>query len=117
MSLQTGPGCQWGGGSGRTLTNLAAKPAYAGNSVINIDCNNCVAGTLVKVTQQLNYADALVYSAEGGGQLQAAECPGMCLSATSSTPHKAPCKEGEWGTPGQVVLVSCSDPAAGGWSI
>ena len=106
-----------GAAGGSTLTNLAPAPPYAGNSALNIDCNDCSAGTLVKVTQRLDYADAVAFSAAGGGTLQAVECPGMCLSgAASAPPPRSPCKAGEWTAPQQVVLVPCSDASAGGWT-
>ena len=102
-------------GAGATLTNLA--PAYLGNSVINIDCNNCAPGTLAKVTTRLGYADALVYDAQAG-VMRVPQCPGMCLSgAPGAPPQTPPCKGGEYTAPQQVVLASCTDAAAGGWSV
>jgi hypothetical protein len=104
-------------GGGRTLQSLAQESAGA---VINVDClaaalaAGCEAGTLVKLTSRGEYAAALSVS---GGTLQAAGCPGMCLSGTTSVARLAPCKEGEWAAPQQVVLVPCTDASALGWTV
>lgn len=104
-----------GGGKGVTLTNTL--PAYAG-SVINVDCNSCTPGTLVKVIDRGSYANALTWSSSGGGVMQVDLCPGMCLSGTTTIPRNTPCKAGEWyQSSTQVVLVKCSDPDASGWTV
>jgi hypothetical protein len=102
------------GGGQKTLSNSDAQnPAYAG-SVLNIDCNSCAAGTLVKVSNEEKYASSIALSA--GGQLQAPLCPGMCLSGTSQLARKVPCKAGEFYENNQVILVPCSSADADGWS-
>jgi hypothetical protein len=53
-----------------------------------------------------------------GGVLQAVECPGLCLTGAPGAPAQhAPCKAGEWTAPQQVVLVSCTDASAAGWTL
>ena len=94
-----------------TLSNAA--PDYVG-SVLNIDCNKCDAGTLVKVTSKQSYAIAVVAA---NNQLQATQCPGMCLSGTSSLPRQTPCKAGEYFASNQIILVPCSSADADGWTM
>ena len=100
-------------GSAVTLTNTA--PNYAG-SVANIDCNACEAGTLAKITNRADYANALHYDS-ARGTIEVGVCPGLCLSGTSAVPQRQPCKGGEWTSPQQIVLVQCTDPSAEGWTI
>ena len=97
---------------GRTLQNAA--PGRGAGAVVNIDCDDCAVGTLAKISSRADYAQPL---AMNGGTLQAASCPGMCLSGTTSAARREPCKGGEWSAPAQVVLVPCSDASAQGWTV
>jgi len=102
-------------GGGSTLSSLA--PGYVGNSVLNVDCNACAAGTRAKVTTRSDYANAVLLDAARGTLAVPTTCPGMCLSGTTSAPRTPPCKDGEWVVPTQLALVECSDAAAAGWAI
>jgi hypothetical protein len=60
------------GGGQITLSNSDAQnPAYAG-SALNVDCNSCAAGTLVKVSNEEHYASSVTLSS---GQLQSDALP------------------------------------------
>ena len=98
-------------GGEATLSN--DSPAYVG-SVLNIDCNACTSGTLVKVSNNEGYASGIVYSQ---GQLQSSHCPGMCLSGVSLAQRNTPCKAGEFFENSQVILVPCTSPDANGWTV
>jgi len=95
-----------------TLSNDATA-GYAG-SVLNVDCSNCSPGTLVKVTSNPGYASGISLSHDGHFLID--QCPGMCLSGTSSIARNPPCKGGEFFLENQVILVPCTSPDAGGWS-
>jgi hypothetical protein len=99
---------------GSTLSNLA--PGYDGTS-LNVDCDSCADGTIVKITNAAKYATAVAFSASGSGTLQFPQCPGKCLSGTTAEQRLKTCGPGtEWTVPQQLAVVDCSDASAGGWT-
>ena len=88
--------------SGSSISNVAG-------GALNIDCNRCEAGRLVKIfgagASPLSLVD---------GQLQASDCPGMCLSTGVAIP---PCGGG--GEPYQATqaqLAPCGAAGTMGWT-
>jgi len=102
----------------------AASAAWPG-AALNVDCDACDEGTVVKLlgraaggarggaraTGELNYTSA------GGGQLQVVGCAGMCLSGGGAGARRPCGAAAEPWAPAQLHLVPCGAPAAAGWSV
>jgi hypothetical protein len=96
----------WVENEGGTITNNAQTDA-----VINVDCNNCIDGTVLKALGQSSSASSIVFNSSSK---QLVYSCGKCLNA-GQTPPVPPCKSGEFYVSNQIQLQECASSNTVGW--
>jgi hypothetical protein len=105
----------WEEQSGGTIASVA----FPGNC-INLDCNDCTAGTVAKIGSCATMPSLVAYTSGSGPGLLQYTCPaagstGMCLNNGATTPTP-PCKAGEFYRADQTQLQECTAADAQGWT-
>jgi hypothetical protein len=109
MGSCASPSSEWSV-EGEAWTNAASSD----DASLNIDCNACTPGTVVKL---FGAGSSDVSFNKTSGQIYVTQCPGMCLSTGASGKARAPCGGG--GEPWmltQIQLASCDEADTLGWS-
>jgi hypothetical protein len=98
-------------------SNGNIESALHPGNCLNIDCNNCQQGTIVKIISCTGTNPVSIVFNPVDSTFPVAECPGLCLDNGLAANKNPPCKEGEsWLRYTQVSLEVCDTPITTSWN-